>query len=150
MAITPVPHFTVRWTEPLGALRTRQHELDLNLVGESGTSPLRGHISADTKDNLFSLPAGSHRGDTRMVNDEAGADVIEGLWKQIKRDRIEQWIPKVEGESGRLDRNDLELVVTRGANDVQTFRTDIKQAPQPVLDLLAAAAKIHADVRLHG
>jgi hypothetical protein len=148
VAITPVPQFTVRWTEPLGALRTRQHELSMNLVGESGSSPLRGHITADTQDNFFSVPAGGRRGETRTVRDAAGAAVIQDLWKQVKRDRIEQWIPRAPEDAGRLDRRDIELVVTRGAGKVETFRTDLRDAPQPVLDLLAAAAKIHTDVRL--
>jgi hypothetical protein len=73
---------------------------------------------------------------------------LESLWKQVKRDRIEQWIPKAAPDVGRMDRDDIELVVHRAADDVQTFRTDLDDAAQPVRDLLAAAAKLHTDVRL--
>ncbi|MCB0877565.1 MAG: hypothetical protein KDC46_01090 [Thermoleophilia bacterium] len=150
-AITPIPQFTVRWTEPLGALRTRQHELDVNVVGESGTSPLRGHVTAHTEDNLGPIPAGGSRSETRFLRGEDAMGAVESLWKQVKRDRIEQWIPEVTGtDPGRLDRNDIELVVNRnGSESPQVFRTDLEHAPQPVQDLLAAAAHIHADVRLH-
>ena len=148
-AITPVPKFTIRWTEPLGALRTRQHELDVNVLGESGTTPLRGHVTAHTEDNLGPLPAGSARSETRFLRDADAMSAVESLWKQVKRDRIEQWIPRAADDVGRLDRDDIELVVERGANDHQVFRTDLNSAPQPVQDLLSAAARIHADVRLH-
>ncbi len=148
LATTPVPQFTVRWTEPLSGLRTRVHALDVNVVGESGASPLRGHVTAHTEDNLGPIPAGGARAETRMLRGADEMTAVEALWKQVKRDRVEQWIPKAAPDVGRMDRDDIELVVHRGANDVQTFRTDLDDAAQPVQDLLAAAAKLHTDVRL--
>ena len=147
MATTPVPHFTIRWTEPLAGLRTRVQSLDVNVLGESGTSPLRGHVTSRTEDNLGPLPAGGVRAETRILSTPEQVGVVESLWKQVKRDRIEQWVPQAGPDVGRMDRNDFELVVNRG-NDVQTFRTDLKTAAQPIQDLLAAAARLHADVRL--
>ncbi|MCW2923230.1 MAG: hypothetical protein JWM98_634 [Thermoleophilia bacterium] len=148
--IASVPHFTIRWTEALG-LRTRQHSLDVDLLGESGSTPLRGHITADTQDLLGTLPAGPHWSSTRIVRDAAGAAPISALWQQVKRDRIGTWIPKAAEGVGHLGRGEIELVVQRSNSAAtETFRTDLKHASQPVLDLLAAAAHVHADVRLHG
>ncbi len=148
LASTPVPQFTVRWTEPLSGLRTRVHSLDVNVTGESTPSPI-GHVTAHTEDNLGPIPAGGARAETRILRGPDEMTAVEALWKQVKRDRVEQWIPQAAPDVGRMDRDDIELVVRRGANDVQTFRTDLDDAAQPVLDLLAAAAKLHADVRLH-
>jgi hypothetical protein len=148
LATTPVPHFTIRWTEPLSGLRTRVQSLDVNVSGESGASPV-GHVTARTEDNLGPIPAGGARAETRILRGPEAMTAVEAIWKQVKRDRVEQWIPQAAPDVGRMDRDDIELVVHRGANDVQTFRTDLDDAAQPVKDLLAAAAKLHTDIRLH-
>jgi hypothetical protein len=128
-------------------VRTREHALDVRVAGEGGTTPLRGHITADTKDQLGPLPGGGRISDTKIVKTPADVTAVEALWKQIKRDRVEQWLTKTDAPS-KLDRDDIELIVQRGADRVEYFRADLEHAPQPIQDLLAAAAHIHAEIRL--
>lgn len=146
--ITSIPSFTIRWTEPVGAARTRRFELDVDVVGEV-TGNVRGHITARTTDNLGRLPWGSDQAQTRILRGADSARAVEQLWKQVKRDRFEQWMPKVDERSGRMDRSDLELVINRGANSQHVYRVDLTAATQPVYDLLDAVTRIHTDVRLH-
>ena len=147
--ITSVPHFRLRWTEPLAGLRKREHVLDVNIKGESDAAPLRGSITALSKDQLGPLPGGGLISSGRIVNDTADAQAASDLWRQVRADRITHWIP-AESEAGKLDRSDLELQVIRGADNVEVYRSDIDRAAQPVQDMLSAAAKLHADIRLHG
>lgn len=147
-SIRPIPQFSVRWAEPNG-IRTRTHSLDVQVRGESGGSvPLLGAVTSHTEDNLGPIPLGGSQSETRFLRDAAHLDAVADIWNQVKRDRIEKWIPRAPADAGRLHRDEIELVVTRGANDVQRFRTGLDDAPQPIRDLLSAAAKLHTDTRL--
>lgn len=149
MQLISIPKFTVRWTEPLSGMRTREHALDANVLGESGRTPLRGHITAATKDQLGPLPGGGARAETHVIRDMDAAKAVEQIWKLVRRDQMEKWLTAVEpGE--RLGRNKLELVVERNGR-TQAFRVnDLARAPQPVQDLLSAVASLHAQIRMHG
>lgn len=144
-----IPKFTVRWTEPLAGMRTREHALSADVVGESGKEPLGGFITAATKDQLGPLPGGGSRAETHIIRDMDAAVAVEQIWKLVKRDQTERWLTPVEpGE--RLGRNKLELVVERHGKS-EAFRVNnLEKAPQPVQDLLSAVASLHAQIRMHG
>jgi hypothetical protein len=97
---------------------------------------------------LGALPAGTHRGNAHMIRDAAAAAPVEALWRQIKRDRVEQWLQPVGADAGRLRRNELELVVRPGSSSERAYRVSLENASQPIQDLLAATAKLHTDTRM--
>lgn len=149
MPMPGIPSFSLRWTEPKGPIAKTEHNVEVNVVEHAGRVAPTGHVTATSAEQLGSLPAGGLISSTRFINDQASWNMANDLWKQVRGSAIDKWIPAATAPGGKLDRNDLELVITRGNAPREVYRTDTRHAAQPITDLIASASSVVGSLRLH-
>lgn len=150
MAVPGMPPFSIRWTEPNGRLGKVEHTVDVKVHVPTDAKPvLTGHVTATSADFIGRIPSGSLISTSRVVNDDADLALASNLWKTVRDSHVNQWVPAAAAPGGKLDRDDMELVVQRGKDKFEVYRTDIGKGAQPIQDVLAAAGHVVGELRLH-
>jgi hypothetical protein len=143
-----IPNFTVRWTEPEGHLSKTQHSVEVNVKTPNENRPLSGEITAESAGFLGPIPAGGLRSDTHMVKTDQDLAVARNLWNAVRGSAVQKWLTHEDTPGAKLDRNDMELVIRRGADSYDVYRADLKRPAAPVQDVIDAASKVIGDMRV--
>ena len=146
-SVTYVPHFSIRWTEPEGALTKLQHVVDVDVNEHAGKMPSTGRITTTSSTELGPIPAGDKFSEMRIINDDQSRTMATDLWKAVQRSNVRQWVPAAD-DAGRLGRSEMELIIDRPGGAQERYRADLKAPAQPIADVIAAAAKVIGDLRI--
>lgn len=146
-SVTYVPHFSIRWTEPDGALTKMQHVVDVDVNEHAGKMPSTGRITTTSSAELGRIPAGDKFSEMRIINDEQSRTMATDLWKAVQSSNVRQWLQPSD-TSARLGRSEMELTIHRPGGAQEIFRADLHAPAQPIADVIAAAGKVIGDLRI--
>lgn len=148
-AVTGIPRFSVRWTEPEGHLGKMQHSVEVDVTTPTDHRPLSGAITTSSAGYIGRLPAGGSVGESHFMRTDADLATAQSLWKTVQESNIRQWVPRATDAGAKLDRDAFEIVIDRARGRQEVYRADLRDAPAPVRDVIAAAAHVLAEQRLH-